>query len=805
MRAVQFKIAMSVAQTASVTVDYTTQDDTAIAGVDYLAQTGKVTIPPGSTTATVTVYALDKVPVFQPPKSFKLVLTAVDGRATLPNPPSVSCQVNTLQPEINWLERFTTMYTAIKAPASGYFGPPTGPKARQVPYHAREKAIVVEAPDWSHESVSETVSFWVKLEAWYSILNNNPASLNTVWNTIESNWIPNAAQGQPWGAYTPDAPAGYTPDAHTLQETPMKSTNDFTVGADPLYQSLLAAYGTKTVYLMHWLLDVDGDYGFKNPDGTKTSVFINNYQRGPVEDGLATITHPCYDDYTNGGGPYGFQPIYNRSHELYSDGGPHDFSKQWNYSMAGDADSRAAAQIFWAGALMTSGTVPATVTNKAKKMTDYIRYTLYDKYFRPIEGQDGSGCHYLLSWGCGYGGGIPVSGNQSYWGFRIGNSEIHHGYNAVDLAYAASTGRPLAPLAAGSPAQWKISFDRQLELLRWLQTAEGPIAGGVSSSWRGRYEVPADGRQNAKFYGLYYNYSPSWFNPPSNNWTGFQAWGLERVSALYAYTSKLTDSENVSVAYRCGVILDKFVPWFYNNCTVDLANGIVEYPINTKYTSPTQIPGVTATEPTPVHGDYEYLPTLEWDGTGDYTGFWSNTGAVPNPNLHCEITEFGYDAGTASGFVQILIEYVQAKKQITGGLSGVIPNTTITFKQVLDKAADILSYIWSLKTPYGNGSPTVMDNHERFDDILWIPPEFGTGHMPNGEVLANGQTTFASMRLSLYEQTPEWPHLRAYLDGTEPNPPTVTYHRFWNQVDVACAYAMMHKYFPGYVSSASYL
>lgn len=285
------------------------------------------------------------------------------------------------------------------------------------------------------------------------------------------------------------------------------------------------------------------------------------------------------------------------------------------------------------------------------------------------------------------------------------------------MAYAARTGGELVPRSAGSGNMWNLSLDRQLEMVRWLQSPEGPIAGGVSSSWRGRYEIPTDGRQNATFYGMYYNYSPSWFNPPSNNWTGFQAWGLQRISEVFIHaTERISEPTEQSIAHRCEVILDKFIPWFMNNCSVDLVENTLSYPVNSRWVSDTVVPGKTATQPSgkfvglpenpPVVSPdvYEYLPSLNWPGSNpDYAKFWSNSGDVPNPNLHCEITEFGWDPGTASGFAQVLLQYAYAKS-LTKDMATSIPGTTIRYSEVVNKAAQILEFCWNNKTPNGFGS-----------------------------------------------------------------------------------------------------
>ncbi len=50
-----FPVTLSHAVDVAVSVDYTTQDGTANAGSDYVAQTGTLTIPAGSTTETINI------------------------------------------------------------------------------------------------------------------------------------------------------------------------------------------------------------------------------------------------------------------------------------------------------------------------------------------------------------------------------------------------------------------------------------------------------------------------------------------------------------------------------------------------------------------------------------------------------------------------------------------------------------------------------------------------------------------------------------------------------------------------------
>src|SRR5579872_247745 len=53
---------------------------------------------------------------------------------------------------------FLSLYNQIKNPANGYFSP------KGIPFHSVE-TLIVEAPDYGHETTSETYSYWLWLEA----------------------------------------------------------------------------------------------------------------------------------------------------------------------------------------------------------------------------------------------------------------------------------------------------------------------------------------------------------------------------------------------------------------------------------------------------------------------------------------------------------------------------------------------------------------------------------------------------------------------------------------------------------------
>jgi hypothetical protein len=73
-----FEVSRSGDLTAPVTVGYATADGTAQAGIDYTAEAGTVTIPAGSSSATIAIPVLGNL-LLQPDRTFSVTLTGVDG------------------------------------------------------------------------------------------------------------------------------------------------------------------------------------------------------------------------------------------------------------------------------------------------------------------------------------------------------------------------------------------------------------------------------------------------------------------------------------------------------------------------------------------------------------------------------------------------------------------------------------------------------------------------------------------------------------------------------------------------------
>lgn len=296
----------------------------------------------------------------------------------------------------------------------------------------------------------------------------------------------------------------------------------------------------------------------------------------------------------------------------------------------------------------------------------------------------------------------------------------------------------MSPLSPSAGDIWKGSLYRQIEMIRWLQSPEGAIAGGVTNSYDGAYVSPTDGRQNAKFYGMNYIYSPVWHDPVSNKWAGFQAWGQGRTADLYLEVADKTTPIATDIKGNLEIILDRLVGWFMRNTTVSSTTFAV--PSDLSWESATPIAGQTTTSPNH-EGVYEYLPTMTWPGTGtpNYAAFWSNS-SVPNPNLHCTVLTTSHDIGVASSLAYLLITYAKAK-QLQNKFTTVIPNSdNKTPEDAMNLAKDLLDCLWNnFRDDIGIALSEPQAGLKRLGDALYIPANF-SGTMPNGDVVAPGST-----------------------------------------------------------------
>lgn len=324
--------------------------------------------------------------------------------------------------------RFLDLYGKITNPANGYFSP------EGIPYHSVE-TLIVEAPDQGHETTSEAYSYLIWLQAMYGKVTGDWSKFNAAWTTMETYMIPTHADQPTNSFYNASKPATYAPELDTPNEYPAKLDTGVSVGSDPIASELKSAYGTDDVYGMHWLQDVDNVYGYGNEPGKCESgptatgpSYINTFQRGAQESVWETVPQPTCDAFKYGS-TNGYLDLFT---------GDSSYAKQWKYTDAPDADARAVQAAYWADVWAKAqgkGSDVSTTVGKAAKMGDYLRYAMYDKYFKKIgncvgpstcaagTGKDAS--HYLLSWYYAWGGATDTSAG---WAWRIGSSHVHGGY-----------------------------------------------------------------------------------------------------------------------------------------------------------------------------------------------------------------------------------------------------------------------------------------------------------------------------------------------------------------------------------------
>ncbi|NGY64734.1 cellulose 1,4-beta-cellobiosidase [Lentzea sp. NEAU-D13] len=627
---------------------------------------------------------------------------------------------------------FLDQYAKIKDPASGYFRNFGG---LLVPYHSVE-TLMVEAPDHGHQTTSEAFSYYLWLEASYGRHTGDWAPFKSAWASMEKFIIPAKADQPTNDKYNASKPATYAPEHPRMDGYPAVLDANVPVGSDPIAAELKSAYGTDDIYGMHWLLDVDNTYGFgRCGDGTTAPSYINTYQRGSSESVWETIPQPSCDTFKHGG-PNGFLDLFTKDAS---------YAKQWKYTNAPDADARVVQVALlaqqWATAQGNVGQISSEI-GKAAKMGDYLRYAMFDKYFKRIGnctspsscpgGTGKSSAHYLMSWYYAWGGATDTSAG---WAWRIGDGASHQGYQNPLAAYALSNVPALKPLSASGQQDWTTSLNRQMELLQWLQSADGGLAGGVTNSWEGHYGTPPAGTPT--FYGMYYDAHPVWRDPPSNRWFGFQVWGLERTAALYRMTGDA----------RAKKILDKWVTWALANTTT-----------GTNF----QIPA-----------------DLEWTGAPDT---WNATNPGANANLRVRVATKNQDVGIAASYAKVLLNYAAKSGHAQAKATG----------------EALLTALLSHQDNLGIATPETRADYNRFDDVYnasngegpYVPPGW-TGRMPNGDQIAQG-ASFLSMR-SMFRNDPQWPKVQSYLNGGPV--PTFTYHRFWAQAEIATAFSLHTELF----------
>ncbi|MGE6738214.1 glycoside hydrolase family 48 protein, partial [Streptomyces sp. NPDC059900] len=326
---------------------------------------------------------------------------------TAPGHTKAAVTVTQLAASKTYDARFLDLYGKITNPANGYFSP------EGVPYHSVE-TLIVEAPDHGHETTSEAYSYLLWLQAMYGKVSGDWSKFNGAWEIMEKYMIPTHADQPTNSSYNASKPATYAPEHDLPSQYPAKLDPSVSVGSDPIAGELKSAYGTDDIYGMHWLQDVDNVYGYGNEPGkceagpTATGPsYINTFQRGAQESVWETVPQPTCDAFKYGG-KNGYLDLFT---------GDSSYAKQWKFTNAPDADARAVQAAYWASLWAKQqgkGSDISATVGKAAKMGDYLRYSMYDKYFKKVgnctgptacpagTGKDAS--HYLMSWYYAWGG-----------------------------------------------------------------------------------------------------------------------------------------------------------------------------------------------------------------------------------------------------------------------------------------------------------------------------------------------------------------------------------------------------------------
>lgn len=617
---------------------------------------------------------------------------------------SLTCQAATIISSKNFSNHFTMSTNKDKflelrsKMYTHYFS------SDKIPLHSVE-TCVIEAPDHGHETTSEAASFWIYFESLYGHITGDWQPLRSAWLTMEKFYIGSLPT---YSDYNPTSPARYAPEGDSYEQYPVELSYSVPVGRDPIAERLKTAHGT-IPYCLHWLGDPTGLYGF--------GPLFNTFQRGPLESCWKTIPQPCTDDLSSGG-TNGFLDLFVKQTSSPA---------QSKFTVASDADARCIQGIFWAKYLADQSGGDGIVDDlvkSASKMGDWLAYTMFDKYFIKI-GTSGSpqpaqneldAWHGLMGWYTAYGGPLEKQG----WAFRIGSSHIHTGYQNTLCAFAMARFFGEAPVLK---TLWEKSLTRQIELYCWLQSNEGAIAGGVTNSWKGRYEpIPSDVK---KFYGMAYTAHPVYSDPPSNQWSGMNAWGMERNIQLYYLVRDR----------RLGKMIRAWVAWVVKHTRI--SGGGVKIPM-----------------------------VLKWTGQPDSDWVGGNVGEVPrqNTNLRCEVIEWGQDLGIMASFARSLMFFNAIK-----------PYPRIT--KLIDA---ILAFLTQCADEMGYAVEESRPDYVNFDAPVYVPPGW-TGKMPNGDGI-DEQSTFFSIRKSIFEKDPMYQEIRNQLNSNQI--PKMKVHRFWAQSEI---------------------
>ena len=720
-------------------------------------------------------------------KKTRAILAAVLATATAASAlMSAGITVSAAEDDSTYAKRFLSLYDDVvtngqdngylskENVASGGFG---------IPYHSVEE-LICEAPDYGHETTSEAMSYIV----WVAAMHDNIAKkeggsgsdLAKAWATLEA-MIPSTKDQQGfWSKNELSAQVckEYPKDVKSYPSTGGQEN----VGKNPIHSKFTSAYSSEgREYLMHWLADVDDWYGFGgSSEGSKGKfTFINTFQRGDQESCFETIPHPCIEDLKYGDSQLGMKFAFAKG----------ETAKQWSFTNAPDAEDRAIQAVYAANRW---GVGDSSVSAKAAMMGDECRNNMFDKYYKAIGCQSyetgasegGSGLesqHFLMSWYTAWGGA-----QDGAWAWQIGCSHSHQFYQNPLAAYGLLYDKDLnaGMKAEGATKDYTTSLQRQLEMYLWLQSADGPFAGGCTNCWNGDYSTYPSG--TSTFYDMAYVEHPVYADPGSNHWTGNQFWATQRLAELYYLVCTEGDKASgvtpggLSVKEALKSVLDRWVEFFVTT---------------TKFEG----------------DDFSVVSSLDWSGQ---PASWNGTySASANSGLTCSIAGTGNtDLGCANSLANTLIYYAAANGVEA---SGAVKEGSSLAEKALYTAQQLMDRSWyhgrdeiGLSRTDHNGSLARV-----FDQEVYIPSGV-SGKYPYGYEVSSG-AKFIDLR-PMYKDLENYDKLEAawkadvangaklvesttgtncddYVNVAEVD---LTYHRFWHAGDVMMALGTMAELYP---------
>jgi hypothetical protein len=338
--------------------------------------------------------------------------------------------------------------------------------------------------------------------------------------------------------------------------------------------------------------------------------------------------------------------------------------------------------------------------------------------------------------------------------------------------------------AKDAVSDYKESLKRQIEMYLWLQSVEGPFAGGCTNSYKGRYEAYPD--ELPTFYDMVFVAHPVYADPGSNHWIGNQVWSTQRLAELYYYVKTTGDDSGVkpagmSLEDALEALLSRWIEWFEANTHF---NYVDKEGNEYSYCIPSNLDWGKEGH----HTDPNCVPDT-WDGKYDPDG---------NQKLHCEITGYGQgDIGCVSSLCNTLIYYAAANKVSADKAN---PDNATDSDSIAEKGLCLANKLLSAQYDMGRDDIGIaFEDHNGslkriFTEKVYIP-DYYSGTMPDGSELAPG-ATFSSIRKS-YEKDPMYQECKKVFDATgETETYTYKLHRFWHMGDALMAYGGMALFYP---------